>query len=296
MPTNLLIDCHVHAHWPRRYPYLHPTGSRIGVDDHDLSAESVFSALRANGVTHTLLIQPGAYAFDNRAMLDAIAASNGTAKALAAIPFDAPDEIFADLKQRGVVGVRLSLVTLDSGLFADDRVAEFLGRCRKCDFWVEVFAKAEMWPLIVPHLLRSEVKVIVEHFGYPLMSEGLKQPGVQAILQLGRTTGAVCKLSCAYRISWMKEPYEDMRPYVLDFIGAFGIDRTIWGSDWPFLNPDNGPAKRPMKVSVAYRRELEVLSNWIPNLNERNKVLSENPARMFGFDERVSIGGVKPIV
>src|SRR5262249_38023830 len=79
--SEFAVDCHLHSHWPQRYPYLHPTGSRIDASNLAASPTGLFATLGSNGITHCLLIQPGAYAFDNRAMLDVIAVSKGTVKA-----------------------------------------------------------------------------------------------------------------------------------------------------------------------------------------------------------------------
>jgi predicted TIM-barrel fold metal-dependent hydrolase len=289
MPSNqFAVDCHLHAHWPQRYPYLHPTGSRIDASNLAASPAGLFSTLKANGITHCLLVQAGAYAFDNRAMLDVIAASNGAIKAVAALPLDAPDEVFIGLKSRGIVGIRLS-VFHDPHRFESDKMDDFLRRCRKHDYWVEIFAPAASWPVIIPQLVRSEVRVIAEHVGWPLLSEGIQQPGFQALLKFGRTNDSVIKLSGGFRISWSGEPYEDVRPYVIELLNAFGTNRCIWGSDWPFLNPDTGPAKRPMKVTVDYRREFDVLRSWVTSEDACRKILWDNPARLFGFAQSASI-------
>jgi predicted TIM-barrel fold metal-dependent hydrolase len=287
--SDFAVDCHLHAHWPQRYGYLHPTGSRIDVSNTAASASGLFSTLKENGITHCLLIQPGAYAFDNRAMLDVIAASKGATKAIAALPLDATDENFIDLKSRGIVGVRLSLITLDPHLFENERMHDFLRRCRKHDYWVEVFAAAATWPSIIPLLVRSEAKVIAEHVGWPLLSEGIHQPGFQALVQFGRSSQAVVKLSGGFRISWTGESYDDVRPYALELLDAFGAERCIWGSDWPFLNPDVGPAKRPTKVTTDYRRELNALRDWVPDATARHKILWKNPSRFFGFADATTI-------
>ena len=229
--TEFAVDCHLHAHWPQRYAYQNPKGSRIEVSNLAASPPGLLSTLGKNGITHCLLIQPGAYGYDNRAMLDVIAVSNGTIKAIAALPFDAKDEEFVDLRSRGVVGVRLSQVTVDRDRsaitvdphrFEDDKLKDFLRRCRKHDFWVEIFAAAASWPSIIPQLVQADVKVLAEHVGWPTLSEGLQAPGFQALLQFGRTSNAVLKISGGFRISWTGEPYEDVRPL------RHRIARRLW--------------------------------------------------------------------
>ena len=63
------------------------------------------------------------------------------------------------------------------------------------------------------------------------------------------------------------------------------------GIGWPFLNPDVGPAKRPMKIApVEYRREADVLRSWVPSKEVRQKILWDNPSRFFGFTKYAKLG------
>ncbi len=279
-----IVDCHLHAHWPQRYAYSHPTGSRIEVSDIGLSAEALFPTLSKHGVTHTLIIQPGAYGNDNQAMLDAIAGSKGRAKGMAGMALDASDEVFADLKRQGVVGTRLSLITADSRFFERLEIGDFLARCKKHDFFVEVFAASATWPSIMPLLADSGVRVIVEHVAWPITSQTLDQPGFQDVLRYGRTSDAIIKVVSGFRLTQEGRPYEDVKPFVMAAIEAFGPDRCIWGSDWPFLNPNNGPIKRPYPGTVEYSGELAPMMQWVPD-DARRKILWETPARLFGFQE-----------
>ncbi len=283
--TTFVADCHLHAHWPQKYPYSRGAGSRIEVDDLAVSREGLFPILAANGVTHALIIQPGAYGSDNRAMLDAIAGSQGRAKGIAVLDYDTPDEEFINLKRQGIVGVRLSLIHSGSKAFEHPEMGSFLARCREHGFHVQVFAAAAVWPDLIPKLLDSGVEVIVEHIGWPIVPEGIRQPGFQAILQFGRSTNAVMKITGGFRITQTGEPYDDVAPFVAEAVAAFGPDRCIWGTDWPFLNPQNGPIIRPFPWKLDYSTELHSLTKWVPDQAQRSAILWETPARLFGFSE-----------
>jgi 2-pyrone-4,6-dicarboxylate lactonase len=50
-------------------------------------------------------------------------------------------------------------------------------------------------------------------------------------------------------------------------------DRIIWGSDWPHI-PEGG------KDTGAL---LNLLAQWAPDTHARQRVLVDNPARLFGF-------------
>jgi predicted TIM-barrel fold metal-dependent hydrolase len=57
---------------------------------------------------------------------------------------------------------------------------------------------------------------------------------------------------------------------------AFGLDRCVWGSDWPFLGSNQG---------VSYERMLACLERFLPRAEDRRRVLWQAPARLFGFVE-----------
>lgn len=99
------VDCHCHVFDPTRFPYdpanpYHPAGQEIG------TAAQIARVFAANGVRHALLVQPNSgYGTDNRAMLDAIAASGGAWRGVALVPFDVGLDDLASLRAAGVVGV-----------------------------------------------------------------------------------------------------------------------------------------------------------------------------------------------
>ncbi len=113
--------------------------------------------------------------------------------------------------------------------------------------------------------------------GEPDPARGPDHPGFQAVVRLGREAGAVVKLSAPYRVSQRPFPHEDVTPFVAALLDAFGPERCVWGSDWPFL------AATPVP---DYGRMLEWLGSCVPDMSILNRVLRDNPARLFGFAER----------
>jgi predicted TIM-barrel fold metal-dependent hydrolase len=48
----------------------------------------------------------------------------------------------------------------------------------------------------------------------------------------------------------------------------------LWGSDWPHV-------AIPTMVDTGRMRNL--LADWVPDVAQRNKILVDNPARLYGF-------------
>ena len=267
------IDCHAHVIDPVRFPFAPGKGYQPRADETG-PLDAYWSVLTAHGVSHGLLVQPSCYAYDNRAMLDAMAAMPGRAKGIAVVSDDVGDDALDELAAAGCVGARLNLGSFDPGFFERAGAARFLRRMRDRDWFVQVYANARRWTEIGPLLAHSEVSVIVDHLGEPDVRAGHDQPGFAAVLALGRTGRASVKLSAAYRVSREAAPYRDVVPFARACIDAFGIDRCVWGSDWPFLNAG---------APTSYADQVAWLGCAVPEASLRRRILVDNPRSLFRF-------------
>jgi predicted TIM-barrel fold metal-dependent hydrolase len=207
-------------------------------------------------------------------MLDAMARSQGRFKGIAVVAAQATEGAMLSLKRQGVVGVRLHLMRSDPEALSRPGAERFLARARALGWFVEVYARGQVWCGIERILRQSGVTVLIAHLGEPDPSRGVDQQGFQAVLALGRETDAVVKLSAPFRTSGQPFPHADVDPFVAAVIDAFGLDRCVWGSDWPFLNTSQ---------QVEYGNLLTCLARWLPNPDDRDRVLWHNPARLFAF-------------
>ena len=94
------------------------------------------------------------------------------------------------------------------------------------------------------------------------------------MLALGRTGRAVIKLTTPFAFPNGPVPQDDLDPFVAALLGAFGIERCVWGSDWPFLDVPSPPDYASAMIS---------LPRWLRDPADRSQVLWRNPARLFGF-------------
>jgi predicted TIM-barrel fold metal-dependent hydrolase len=69
-------------------------------------------------------------------------------------------------------------------------------------------------------------------------------------------------------------PHRDLLPYVRALVDAFGPDRCVWGSDWPFLR---------MPERVDYGPLLTLLAEQVPDADARRRILWDTPVREFGL-------------
>ena len=79
-----------------------------------------------------------------------------------------------------------------------------------------------------------EIRFVLDHIGKPPIRAGEFDPWRDDLRALAALPNVCCKISGvvteADHDSWTRE---QLRPYLDHAIGAFGIDRVMFGSDWP---------------------------------------------------------------
>src|SRR5262249_39559028 len=106
------------------------------------------------------------------------------------------------------------------------------------------------------------------------------------LLDLVKSGKAYVKVSAAYRASTKAPDYADVDALAKELI-ATNPDRILWGSDWPHPDSNPAPGRHPTTVSQLLQvddgRMLNRFAMWAPDPAIRQKILVENPARLYGF-------------
>lgn len=272
MAGGKIIDCHLHVIEPARFPITPGIGYTPRPDE-DGTREALAATLDASGIHGAVIVQPSCRGFDNSSLLDAVAASPGRYKGIAVIRGDEPDRDLDRLAQSGVVGLRFNLASFDGEALRGPEAPRLLARIKHLDWFAQVHARDAQWAATAPLLRDSGVKVIVDHFGLESASDP-EAPGFRAVIGLGDAGRAVLKLSAPFRIVPRPETDTALARRVETLLASFDGERRVWGSDWPFLALDTRP---------SYAHALGLLRRWVPDEAERDKVLWNNPARLFGF-------------
>ena len=274
MPSeDRIVDCHAHIIDPARFPFTGKKGYHPRPDEHG-TREEFCAVLDRHGVSNGVLVQLSGYGSDNSANLDAMKAYPGRFKAIAVIDPNASDRTLERLAAAGVVGVRFNLVSYDLAGLSGSGAPRLLQRLKSLGWFAQIYADDAQWPDAAAVLKASGIRVLVDHFGVRDIAVGTRHAGFQAVLALGREGNATVKLSSLFRVSRMLEGFDDLDPFVDELLRAFGVDRCIWGSDWPFINVPRRP---------NYAELLTPLSRWLPDPGDRARVLAHNPTGLFGF-------------
>ncbi len=116
---------------------------------------------------------------------------------------------------------------------------------------------------------------VIDHMGWQPAEKGVDAPGFRVVLDCIETGRCWVKLSGPGRFSAEETPpHADVLPLARALVER-APERLLWGSDWP--HPDHF---RPMPNDGDL---LDLMLDWVPDEATRNRILVDNPARLFGF-------------
>jgi L-fuconolactonase len=118
-----------------------------------------------------------------------------------------------------------------------------------------------------------EVSFVLDHIGKPGIKAGLIDPWRRHIREMAALPNVVCKLSGvtteADHASWSRE---QLRPYIDHVIESFGVDRVMYGGDWPVS-----------ELAGRYTQWLETLDWATSQLTraEKRKLFRDNAIKTY---------------
>jgi predicted TIM-barrel fold metal-dependent hydrolase len=262
------VDTHAHViGLPPAYPLV---GNRSYTPP-AASPAAYLAMLDATGMAHGVLVQVSVHGTDNQLMLETLRANPARLKGIAVVDPTLPDCAYHELKQAGVVGLRMNV--LYGGGIGFDRLDRYGDICAAMGWHLQFLLDARDLTELAPHLKRLRVPLVIDHMGHFPASAGVSHPGFQTLLALARD-GAWVKLSGAYRLSVEGSPYRDTIPLARAVVEA-APERCVWGSDWPHVaNWDHMPNVGDL---------LDLLADWVPDPATRRRILADNARRLYGF-------------
>jgi predicted TIM-barrel fold metal-dependent hydrolase len=265
-------DAHCHVFGPAaKFPYA-PDRTYTPPD----APFEKFQELQAIlGLTRAVMVQATCHGTDNSATLDAIARSNGRYRGVAMVDENVSDKELDALDKGGIRGVRFSFARHLGGAPDFRKVAKIADRIRPLGWHLVLYIEAEDVVENAKTLAGFGMPVVIDHMGRVKTGQGLGQPAFRALLDLTRGEDFWVKICGPERISTKGAPFTDAIPFARALVEA-APDRVLWGTDWPHPNiegtmPNDGDL-------------MNLLAQAAPDEAVRNRILVDNPARLYGFD------------
>ncbi len=264
------IDTHAHV-FERGLPLAN---ARRYAPGYDAPLSAYLTQLDAHGVSHGVLIQPSFLGVDNSYLLAALKQAPQRLRGVAVIDPSAPETFLAQLNTEGIVGIRLNLIGAPDPQLKSAAWQAALTRLQALGWHVELHVEARRLPALLPPLLEAQVNVVVDHFGRPNPELGVDDPGFTALLTAGRTRRVWAKISGAYRNGNGGRGEDIAQAAMPRLKDALGLDRLVWGSDWPHTQ---------FESQIHYDKARAFVDVLLPDAAERKQVLVDTPAELFRF-------------
>lgn len=261
-------DCHIHI-----YDSQYPTAPTAVVTPPDASLADYLAMCRNVGIARTVLVQASAYGKDNRLLLKCMAEMGERARGIVVVDDRVTDDELDRLTKLGVRGIRFFMLAgapLPLSLLETmaARVAPFGWTINfQCDGRELADHEARLKAL--------PTTVTIDHQGKFLEPVEPDHPGFKALLRLLDTGKVWYKLAAPYETSKLGPPYYDDVGKLAKLMVKAAPERGLWASNWPY--PMAG-AKTPKDAWT-----LDMLLDWVPDEKIRQKILVDNPAKLYGF-------------
>lgn len=267
-------DTHCHIFGPEKdFEYA---ADRTYTPQCEAPKQKLFDLHEKLGIERCVIVQAGCHGFDNSVVADAMAKKNGTYLGVALLPADVD---LKELKRHDALGfraVRFNFMQhLGTGATLDEVIA-MTPRLAEIGWHLQVHMESSLIEDMSSLLMKSAVPVVIDHMGRVDASLGLEQPDFASLQRLLDDDRFWVKVSGVERASREDSPYSDAIPFAHKLVAQFG-DRVLWGTDWPHPNlagavPDDGLLA-------------DLICKMAPDEKQRQALLVDNPARLYGFGE-----------
>ena len=278
-------DCHVHVFGdPKKYPFV---ASRTYTPE-VASADELRQMLSALRLERVVIVQPSVYGTDNTCTLDGMRALGDRARGVAVIDDKTTDVQLDAMGKAGIRGIRLNLATagISDPSAARQRFDNAVARVRNRGWHIQFNTQLSVIEALSPQFLASPVPLVIDHFGGATSARGLEQPGFGALVNLVTSGKAYVKISGSADSVSTQPDLADVAPLARALVAA-NPQRILWGTNWPHPGSTLVAGRKPTDLALNVQTDdgkvLNLLPVWVPDAATRRLILSDNPARLYGW-------------
>ncbi|MGQ1480559.1 amidohydrolase family protein (plasmid) [Acinetobacter baumannii] len=242
--------------------------------NYDAPVQSFISHLDKHNLTHGILIQPSFFGTNNDVMLKAIRQFPERLKGIAVVDTTATLEELSQLKEQGIVGIRLNLFGLPIPSLDTAEWKRFLTNLEILEWQIELHAPPEYLVSLLPLLNQYSLDIVIDHFGRVNSIPDITGSDYQEFLKLLNVDRHWIKISGFYRLGHSSENLEIAKKAYALLKEKGLISKLIWGSDWPHTQ---------FESTISYELAFNALKKIVVDKQEQHMILSSNALKLFKF-------------
>jgi 2-pyrone-4,6-dicarboxylate lactonase len=272
------VDAHCHVFGPGG---VFPYAPERKYTPCDASKEQLFALRDQLGFDKNVIVQATCHGSDNRALVDALKASNNKARGVATVNRNVTDAELLEMHAAGVRGTRFNFVKRLADFTPRKVLLEIAHRIAPLGWHVVIYFEAVDLAELYDFFTALPTTIVVDHMGRPDVTKPVDGPEFALFVKMMREHSNIwSKVSCPERLSITGpkalhselHAYQDVVPFAKHLVETFP-DRVLWGTDWPHPNlkdhmPDDG-----------------LLVDFIPQIATtpalQQKLLVDNPTRLY---------------
>ena len=179
-----------------------PTRPSASTRPCDAGKDLLFALRDRLGFDKNVIVQATCHGTDNRALVDALRASNGRARGVATVDRYVTDAELRAMHEAGVRGTRFNFVKRLVDFTPREVLAEIAGRIAPLGWHVVVYFEAADLPELWDFFTSLPTTVVVDHMGRPDVAKPVDGPEFELFVKLMREHDNVwSKVSCPERLS-----------------------------------------------------------------------------------------------
>jgi predicted TIM-barrel fold metal-dependent hydrolase len=267
-PANA-TDCHHHIY--RAHFKIDPNSTlrpgEASVPDYRLLQKRI-------GTSRNVIVQPSTYGVFNDGLIEALKECGPAARGVAVVNAGVTGDELKKLDAAGVRGVRFNLA--NPGATTMEMLEPVAKRVAPLGWHIQFNMSADATLAARDVLYRLPCPIVFDHLAHMPEPAGAAHPAFAVVVDLLQKGKAWLKLSGAYADTKVGPPtYADSTAVAKAYVKA-APDRLVWGSDWPHPTEQ---AKVLPDDAVLF----DLLAEWAPDEAVRNRILVDNPAKLYGF-------------
>jgi L-fuconolactonase len=284
--TTLRIDAHHHFWDPAEFHYPWMDGEALDPVRRAFTPANMMPALAADHIDGTVLIQTVSDLTETIGFLEL---TQETPSVLGVVGWvDLTDRAVGDTLDelqarygRLLVGIRHQVHDEpDPRWLERDDVRRGLEIVRSRDLRYDLLVRTRELPSATATVrAMPDQHFVLDHIAKPRIAQGWDEQWSEAIAMLAREPNVTVKLSgMVTEASWHEWTPETLRPFVERVLELFGVQRVMFGSDWPVC----------LLAAESYHDVVAALAVILDGLSsaENELVFGANAARFYGLTPR----------